>query len=148
MRAVIQRVTSASVTVSEQIVGEIDQGMLVLLGVGQGDTRAEADYLAEKIAFLRIFEDEDGKMNLALSEVGGAVLVISQFTLYGDTRRGRRPGFSNAAPAAEAAILYDYFCEKVASYGIPLQKGIFQAHMAVSLLNDGPVTLLLDSADK
>ena len=145
MRAVIQRVSSASVTVNGQSVSAIDQGLLVLLGVGQGDTRAEADYLADKIAFLRVFDDQQGKMNLSISDVGGAVLAVSQFTLYGDVRRGRRPGFSNAAPPQEAAILYDYFCEKIVSHAIPLQRGIFQAHMQVTLVNDGPVTLLLDS---
>ena len=145
MRAVIQRVSRASVTVDNQLVGAIEGGLLVLLGVGQGDSEADARYLAEKIALLRIFEDDAGKMNLALPDVRGAALVISQFTLYGDVRRGRRPGFTDAAPPQEANDLYDRFCELLAGYQIPVARGIFQAHMHVELLNDGPVTLLLDS---
>jgi len=145
MRAVIQRVSQASVTVDGRVVGAIDAGFLVLLGVGQGDTAVDADYLAEKIANLRIFEDAGGKMNLSLLDTSGAVLVISQFTLYGDARKGRRPGFSDAAPPVEANQLYEYFCERLAGYGISVARGVFQAHMDVALVNQGPVTLLVDS---
>ncbi len=145
MRAVIQRVSQASVTVAGAVVGAIGPGLVVLLGVGQQDTPGDADYLAEKIAHLRIFEDADEKMNVSLLEVRGSALVISQFTLYGDARRGRRPSFSDAAPPADANTLYEYFCERLAGYGIPLARGIFQASMSVSLVNEGPVTLLVDS---
>jgi len=145
MRAVIQRVTRADVQVAGETVGEIGRGLLVLLGVGQGDTTADADYLAEKIAHLRIFEDADEKMNLSVADVHGSALVVSQFTLYGDTRRGRRPSFSDAAPPEEANRLYTYFCDRLATHGLPVARGIFQAQMAVSLVNDGPVTLLVDS---
>ena len=145
MRAVIQRVSQAEVSVGGEVVGAVGRGYLILLGVGLGDSEADADYLAEKTAHLRIFEDAAGKMNLSLLDVGGGALVISQFTLYGDARRGRRPSFSSAAPAEEANRLYRYFCERLADYHIPLACGIFQAHMSVSLVNDGPVTLLLDS---
>ena len=145
MRTVIQRVTTASVTVEGRVVGEIGHGVVVLLGVGQRDTEADAAYLAEKIAHLRLFEDEAGKMNRALLEVGGSALVVSQFTLYGDARKGRRPGFSEAAPPEAANRLYVYFCARLAECGVPVARGIFQAHMAVALINDGPVTLLLDS---
>ena len=146
MRAVIQRVSQASVTVEGEVVGAIDAGFVVLLGVGQNDKEADADYLAEKVAYLRIFEDAEGKMNRALLEVGGSALVVSQFTLYGDTRKGRRPSFSAAAPLEEGNRLYQYYCERLAGYGIPVARGVFQAHMDVALVNDGPVTLLLDSA--
>lgn len=145
MRAVIQRVSQASVTVEGQVVGAIDAGDLVLLGVGQGDLEADADYMAEKIANLRIFEDAEGKMNLSLLDVNGSALVISQFTLYGDARKGRRPGFSDAAPPEEANRLYEYFCDRLAGYSIFVARGVFQAHMEVALVNQGPVTLLLDS---
>ena len=145
MRAVIQRVSQAGVTVEGQTVGAIGAGFLVLLGVGREDGTGDADYLAEKIANLRIFEDDAGKMNRSLLEVGGAALVISQFTLYGDARRGRRPGFSDAAPPEEANRLYEYFCQRLAGYGIPVARGVFQATMSVSLVNEGPVTLLVDS---
>lgn len=145
MRAVVQRVSQASVTVDNQVVGQIDGGVLVLLGVGNGDTEADADYLAEKTVNLRIFTDADGKMNLSLADVGGAALVVSQFTLYGDARKGRRPGFSDAAAPDEANRLYAYFCDRILAAGIPTARGVFQAHMAVALVNDGPVTLLLDS---
>ncbi|MHB9023767.1 MAG: D-aminoacyl-tRNA deacylase [Armatimonadota bacterium] len=145
MRAVIQRVSQAQVSVEGKVVGEVGLGFLVLLGVGQDDTEADADYLAEKIANLRIFEDAGGKMNLSLLDVRGGALVISQFTLYGDARRGRRPGFSDAAPPEEANRLYEYFCERLASYGLPVSRGVFQAMMSVSLVNEGPVTLLVDS---
>lgn len=145
MRAVLQRVSRASVTVDGTVVGEVGQGLLVLLGVGHGDTAADADYLADKIAHLRIFEDDAGKMNRSLLEVGGAALVISQFTLYGDARKGRRPSFTDAAPPGEANRLYDYFCIQLAAAGLPVARGIFQAMMSVALVNEGPVTLLLDS---
>ncbi len=145
MRAVVQRVSEASVTVEGAVVGAISTGFLVLLGVGKEDTPADADYLAEKIAHLRIFEDAGEKMNLSLLDVHGSALVISQFTLYGDARRGRRPGFSDAAPPAAANELYAYFCERLAGYGIPVARGVFQAKMSVALVNEGPVTLLIDS---
>ena len=145
MRAVIQRVSRAEVRVAGDTVGEIGRGFLVLLGVGTDDTTADADYLAEKIAHLRIFEDAEEKMNLGLAEVQGGALVISQFTLYGDARRGRRPSFSDAAPPDAANRLYEYFCTRLAAHGIPVARGIFQASMSVSLVNEGPVTVLLDS---
>ena len=145
MRAVVQRVSSASVTVEEQVVGAIGAGVLMLLGVGQGDTEADADYLAEKIAHLRIFLDDDGKMNRSLLETGGAALVVSQFTLYGDARKGRRPGYSAAAPPDEADRLYQYCCARLRTHGVPVEQGIFQAMMSVALVNEGPVTILLDS---
>ena len=146
MRAVVQRVSQAQVTVAGEIAGQIGRGFVVLLGVGREDTAADAEYLAEKIANLRIFEDDEGKMNRSLLDVTGSALVISQFTLYGDARKGRRPGFSEAAPPEEANRLYLYLCERLAGCGIPVARGVFQAHMEVALVNDGPVTLLLDSA--
>jgi D-tyrosyl-tRNA(Tyr) deacylase len=145
MRAVLQRVSEARVRVNGEIVGEIGRGLLVLLGVGQGDGEADARFLAEKTAGLRIFEDAQGKMNLSVEEVAGAVLVVSQFTLYGDCRQGRRPGFSAAAPPELADALYRQFVEGLRKLGLPVATGIFQAEMAVELVNDGPVTLLLDS---
>jgi len=145
MRAVIQRVSEASVTVDNQVVGRVGPGFLILLGVGQGDTEADVAYLAEKVANLRIFEDAEGKMNLSLLDTGGGALVISQFTLYGDARKGRRPGFSDAAPPEEANRLYEAFSARLAGYSIRVERGVFQAHMTVALVNDGPVTLLLDS---
>lgn len=145
MRAVIQRVSQAQVTVAGEVVGTIGSGFLVLLGVGQGDCEQDAAYLAEKIAHLRIFEDQEGKMNLNLCDVQGSALVVSQFTLYGDSRRGRRPSFSDAAPPELANILYQYFCEQLSAHGIPLARGVFQASMSVALINEGPVTLLLES---
>ena len=146
MRAVVQRVRRARVSVDGETTGEIALGLLVLLGVGGGDTRAEADYLADKIIGLRIFEDAGGKMNLPVAEVGGAVLVVSQFTLYGDMRRGKRPSFDAAAPPDEARSLYEYFVEKVRTAGLRCETGRFQETMQVELVNDGPVTILLDSA--
>jgi D-tyrosyl-tRNA(Tyr) deacylase len=146
MRAVVQRVSRARVTVGGEVTGEIGLGLLVLLGVGTGDTRAEADYLAEKTIGLRIFEDAGGKMNLSFAEVGGAVLVVSQFTLYGDARRGKRPSFDAAAPPAQARELYEYFVEKVRAAGLRCETGRFQETMQVELVNEGPVTILLDSA--
>lgn len=145
MRAIVQRVTSASVKVDEKIVGEIGTGLLVLLGVSKTDSSAEADFLAEKIANLRIFEDDAGKMNRSLIETGGAILVVSQFTLYGDCRKGRRPSFDLAAPAEQARTLYEHFVAASRKTGLRVETGIFQATMAVSLVNDGPVTLILDS---
>lgn len=145
MRAVVQRVSQGSVTVAGDITGEVGIGYVVLLGVGQGDTEADADYLAEKIANLRVFEDAEGKMNRSVLDVGGGALVVSQFTLYGDARKGRRPSFTDAAPPDEGKRLYDYFCDKLAGYAIPVARGIFQASMSVALVNEGPVTILLDS---
>jgi len=146
MRAVVQRVSRARVTARGETTGEIGLGLLVLLGVGAGDTRAEADYLVEKTIGLRIFEDAGGKMNLAVSEVGGALLVVSQFTLYGDVRRGKRPSFDAAAPPEQARELYEYFVEKVRAAGLRCETGRFQETMQVELVNEGPVTILLDSA--
>ncbi|MBZ5665278.1 MAG: D-tyrosyl-tRNA(Tyr) deacylase [Acidobacteriia bacterium] len=146
MRAVVQRVSRARVTVSDEVTGEIGLGLLVLLGVGAGDTRSEADYLAEKTIGLRIFEDAGGKMNLSVAEVGGALLVVSQFTLYGDARRGKRPSFDAAAPLEQARELYEYFVAKVRAAGLRCETGRFQETMQVELVNEGPVTILLDSA--
>ena len=145
MRAVVQRVKSASVSVDGQVSGEINTGFLVLLGVTHSDNEAHAAYLARKIAGLRVFEDADDKMNLCLLDVGGAVLAGSQFTLYGDARKGRRPRFRGAARAEQAEPLYQRFCQLLASEGVPVAQGVFQAHMQVTLVNDGPVTLWLDS---
>ena len=146
MRAVVQRVSRARVSVNGEITGEIGRGLLVLLGVGVGDTRADADYLAEKTIGLRIFEDAGGKMNLSVAEVAGALLVVSQFTLYGDARRGKRPSFDAAAPPDEARELYEYFVEKIRAAGLRSETGRFQETMQVELVNEGPVTILLDSA--
>jgi D-tyrosyl-tRNA(Tyr) deacylase len=146
MRVVVQRVSHARVTVSGDITGEIGLGLLVLLGVGAGDTRAEADYLVDKTIGLRIFEDAGGKMNLSVAEVGGALLVVSQFTLYGDARRGKRPSFDAAAPPEQARELYEYFVEKVRAAALRCETGRFQKTMQVELINEGPVTILLDSA--
>jgi D-aminoacyl-tRNA deacylase len=146
MRAVVQRVSRAKVTVGGEVTGEIGSGLLVLLGVGQGDTRAEADYLAEKIVRLRIFEDADGKMNLSVMDAGGAALAVSQFTLYGDVRRGKRPSFDAAALPQQARELYEYFVEKIRAAGLRCETGRFQEMMQVELVNEGPVTILLDSA--
>lgn len=143
MKALLQRVSYASVTVDEQIVGQIGRGFCVLLGVTHDDTEAEAEWLANKIAGLRLFEDEDGKMNLSLAGVGGALLVISQFTLYGDARKGRRPSFTAAAPPAHAEPLVDAFCRELRSRGFTVETGVFGAHMQVEIHNDGPVTLML-----
>jgi D-aminoacyl-tRNA deacylase len=146
MRAVVQRVSRAKVTVAGEIAGEIGLGLLVLLGVGREDSEAKADYLAEKIAGLRIFEDDGGKMNRSVLDVGGAVLVVSQFTLYGDARKGKRPSFDDAAPPQRARELYEYFVEKICRAGLRCETGRFQEMMAVELVNEGPVTILLDSA--
>ena len=146
MRAVVQRVSRAKVTVNGEITGQIGLGLLVLLGVGAADTRADADYLADKIAGLRIFEDPGGKMNLSVADVQGSVLAVSQFTLYGDTRRGKRPSFDAAAPPGPARALYEYFVEKIRAAGLRCETGRFQEMMRVELVNDGPVTILLDSS--
>ncbi len=145
MRAVVQRVSRASVTVDGELTGEIAQGLLVLLGVAQDDSVADADYLAEKIAGLRIFEDDVGKMNLSLAEIGGAVLAVSQFTLFGDARRGKRPSFDAAARPEQAKALYEYFVERIRAGGLRCETGRFQEMMEVELVNSGPVTILLDS---
>ena len=146
MRAVVQRVRRAKVTVNDEVTGEIGPGLLVLLGVGQGDTRADADYLADKTIGLRIFEDSGGKMNLSVVDVAGAVLAVSQFTLYGDVRRGKRPSFDAASPPQQARELYEYFVEKIRAAGLRCETGRFQEMMQVELVNEGPVTILLDSA--
>lgn len=146
MRAVVQRVSKASVTVDGTIVGEIGAGLLVLVGVGLNDGEADADYLAEKVCGLRIFEDDAGKMNRSVAEIGGAVLAVSQFTLYGDVRRGKRPSFDEAARPERARELYEYFVGQIQKRGLRCETGQFQAMMSVSLVNEGPVTLLLDSA--
>lgn len=145
MRAVIQRVSRARVSVGGEVVGNIGPGLLVLLGVGKDDTEADAEYLAAKIAGLRIFEDENGKMNLSLAETHGAVLAVSQFTLYGDVRKGKRPSFDEAAPPGLARELYEYYISKIREAGITCETGRFQAMMQVESVNDGPVTILLDS---
>jgi D-aminoacyl-tRNA deacylase len=146
MRAVVQRVSRAQVTVNDDIVGAIGAGLLVLLGVGGSDTEADASYLAEKIIGLRIFEDEHGKMNRSVQNIGGGVLVVSQFTLYGDVRRGKRPSFDDAAPPQTARRLYEFFVGQIRQSGLPCETGRFQEMMHVELVNDGPVTILLDSA--
>jgi D-tyrosyl-tRNA(Tyr) deacylase len=145
VRAVIQRVSEASVTVDQQTVGAIGQGLMVLLGVAQGDTSQEAKSLAEKTAGLRIFEDDAGKMNRSVEEIGGSLLVVSQFTLLGDCRKGRRPGFTDAAPPELADQLYEEYVAALRSRGVNVATGVFRADMQVALVNDGPVTMLLDS---
>jgi D-tyrosyl-tRNA(Tyr) deacylase len=148
MRAVIQRVSRAAVRVDGVTVGEIGRGFLVLLGVTHSDGRAEADWMSRKIAGLRLFEDDAGKMNLGLSDIGGAALVVSQFTLYGDARKGRRPSFTDAARPDQAGPLIDYFVERLREEGVSVETGQFQAMMEVELVNDGPVTLLVDTATR
>lgn len=145
MRAVVQRVVEARVEVDGRIVAEIGRGLLVLVGVRTDDSDTDADYLADKIANLRIFEDEAGKLNLSLLDVEDAALIVSQFTLYGDARKGRRPGFTEAAGGELANGLYEKVCARVEAAGIDVRRGVFGAHMQVALINDGPVTLLLDS---
>ena len=145
MRAVVQRVCEARVEVEGNTIGATSGGLLVFLGVTHADTENDAKYLAEKIAGLRIFEDEAGKMNLSVQDVGGSVLSVSQFTLYGDCRRGRRPSFTEAAGAEQGQVLYEAFNNALRAQGLAVETGQFQAHMAVSLVNDGPVTMLLDS---
>jgi D-tyrosyl-tRNA(Tyr) deacylase len=146
MRAVVQRVSRAKVTVNREVTGEIGGGLLVLLGVGDEDSEADAVYLAEKISGLRIFEDEDGKMNRSLLDVAGSVLAVSQFTLYGDVRRGKRPSFDAAAPPDKARQLYVFFVEQIRAAGLRCETGRFQEMMQVELVNEGPVTILLDSS--
>lgn len=148
MRAVIQRVSSASVTVDGATVGQIGVGFLVLLGVKRGDTRDDAAYLARKIAKLRVFNDPHGKINLGLLEVDGAVLAVSQFTLYADTRGGNRPSFIEAAAPDDGKRLYEQFCELLRDESIEVQQGIFQTDMKVALVNDGPVTIIIDSSER
>ncbi|MBW1779014.1 MAG: D-tyrosyl-tRNA(Tyr) deacylase [Deltaproteobacteria bacterium] len=145
MRAVVQRVKECTVVVKGESVGSIEKGLLVFLGVHREDTPADAEYLAQKIASLRIFEDDTGKMNRSLVEVAGSILVVSQFTLYGDCRKGRRPSFIDAAPPDPAQTLYDHFVELLRKIGVPVETGWFQAMMEVTLVNDGPVTLILES---
>jgi len=148
MKAVLQRVSSASVTVDGKVVGEIGKGLMILLGVETGDTDADSTYLAQKAVELRIFPDTEGKMNLSVADVGGDVLVVSQFTLIADWKKGRRPGFSRAARPEEGNRLYEHFSECVRKQGLQVQNGIFGAHMDVALVNDGPVTLLLEAEPK
>jgi len=145
MRAVVQRVSRASVNVGGRVVGQIDAGLLVLLGVAQDDGESDADYLAEKIVGLRVFEDAEGKMNLSVVDSHGAILAISQFTLFGDVRRGKRPSFDEAARPEQAKKLYEYFVERVRAAGVACETGTFQATMKVELANEGPVTIMLDS---
>ena len=146
MKALVQRVTEGSVTVDGEIIGAIGKGLVILFGAGRGDSEKDVDYLAEKCANLRIFEDEAGKMNLSLLDIGGEALVISQFTLYGDCRKGRRPGFSDAAYPAEAEQFYEHFLAKIAQAGVRnVQHGKFGADMKVKIFNDGPVTFMLES---
>jgi len=145
MRAVVQRVSRAKVTVNEFVTGEIGLGLLVLLGVGHEDSEIDVDYLAQKIVGLRIFEDSDGKMNRSVVDLGGSVLAVSQFTLYGDVRRGKRPSFDNAAPPDHARRLYELFVRRIQAAGLRCETGRFQEMMQVELVNEGPVTILLDS---
>ena len=146
MKALVQRVTEGSVTVDGQLIGSIGRGLVILFGAGRGDTEKDVHYLAEKCANLRIFEDAAGKMNLSLLDIGGEALVISQFTLYGDCRKGRRPGFSDAADPAEAEQFYEHFLAEIANCGVKkVQHGIFGADMKVKIFNDGPVTFMLES---
>jgi len=145
VRAVVQRVSRALVRVEGRVTGEVGKGLAVLLGVGKGDGEDDARLLADKVAALRIFEDGAGKMNLAVRDVAGGVLVVSQFTLFGDARTGNRPGFSDAAPPGEANELYERFCAMLRERGLPVATGVFRAAMEVELVNEGPVTILLDS---
>jgi len=148
MRIVLQRVKEAHVDVAGATVGSISTGLLILIGVTSTDTPQDADYLADKVINLRIFPDEEGRMNRSILEVGGTLLVVSQFTLYGDCRKGRRPSFDRAAPPEQARRLYEYFIERLTSRNIIVQTGVFQAEMQIHLVNDGPVTFVLDSPDK
>jgi D-aminoacyl-tRNA deacylase len=147
MRALLQRVSRASVTVDGRVVGQIGRGFLVLLGVGQGDGEAQVKMLVDKIVYLRVFEDDEGKMNRSLLDVGGEALVVSQFTLYADARKGRRPSFTNAAPPAVAEPLVERFNAALAAYGLKVEEGVFGAYMEVELINNGPVTIWLDSEE-
>ena len=144
MKLLVQRVANANVKVDDKIVGKVDKGFLVLCGVTHTDTKETADYLVKKLLNLRVFEDENKKMNLSLKQVNGELLIVSQFTLYADTSSGNRPSFINAAKPDMANELYEYFCSKCAKEGIHVEKGVFGAHMEVSLLNDGPVTIMLE----
>ena len=146
MKAVLQRVKSSRVEVAGRIVGQIDHGWLVLLGIGKGDTQDVAQNVADRCVQLRGFSDDQGKMNLSVQDVGGSILIVSQFTLYADCNRGRRPSFDSAASPAVANELYDYFCECIRSTGVPVSKGLFQADMQVILTNDGPVTLIIEKS--
>ena len=148
MIAVVQRVTSARVTVAEELTGEIGGGLLVLLGVAQGDGPADAEYLARKLVGLRIFPDENGRMNRSIGEVGGSILAVSQFTLLGECSKGNRPSFDLAAPAEQARRLYEYFVERIGAAGIHVQTGRFQADMRVELVNQGPITLIVESPNR
>jgi D-aminoacyl-tRNA deacylase len=145
LKAVVQRVAEARVAVDSRVVGSVARGLLVLLGVARGDGLAEASRLAAKVARLRVFEDDEGRFDRSLVDVGGGVLVVSQFTLLGDTRKGNRPSFTDAAPPEEAERLYEAFCEALRSEGVPVEKGVFGARMRVELVNDGPVTILLET---
>ncbi len=148
MRVILQRVVRGSVTVEEKIVGQVDKGFVALVGVTHTDTEAEADLLARKTAQLRVFEDSEGKMNLSMQEVGGGILVISQFTLYADARKGRRPSFIDAARPEQAAPLVDFYAAKLKEYGVKwIERGVFGAMMLVEIHNDGPVTIILDTDD-
>ena len=148
MRLVIQRVSEAAVIVNESTVGSITRGLAVFIGIGQQDTEEDANYLIDKLLGLRVFPDENGKMNRNIQEAGGSLLLVSQFTLYGDCRRGRRPSFDRAAPPERAQTLYRYFVESARQGPVPVETGIFQASMQVHLVNEGPVTLLIDSAER
>jgi D-aminoacyl-tRNA deacylase len=147
LRAVLQRVISSRVEVDGTIVGQIEKGWLVLLGIGRGDTKKTAEYLADRCVKLRGFPDDAGKMNLSVVDVGASMLVVSQFTLYGDCARGRRPGFDRAAPPILANELYECFCDSIRQQGVPVQQGVFQADMKVTLVNDGPVTFLVEKEE-
>jgi len=145
MRVVLQRVREAQVEVEGQVVGSIGPGLVALLGIARTDLRSDAEYLADKVVGLRIFPDQEGKMNRSLKDTGGSLLVVSQFTLYGDCRKGRRPSFDLAAPPEQARALYEYFLQAARARNVPVQAGVFQAMMAVHLVNDGPVTIICDS---
>lgn len=145
MRAVVQRIKSASVSIDQQIISSVGPGLLVFLGIARGDGPEDVSYLSDKIANLRVFEDKDGKMNRSVADISGEILIVSQFTLYGDCRKGRRPSFAAAAGPETAERLYDAFTEKMRAQGIPVRTGVFRAMMAVSLVNDGPVTLIIES---
>lgn len=145
MRVVLQRVREAQVEVEGQVVGSIGPGLVALLGIARTDVRSDAEYLADKVVGLRIFPDQEGKMNRSLKDTGGSLLVVSQFTLYGDCRKGRRPSFDLAAPPEQARALYEYFLQAARARNVPVQAGVFQAMMSVHLVNDGPVTIICDS---
>ncbi len=145
MRAVVQRVKKGSVEIKEKEIGKIEKGLIILLGVGQNDSEKDAEYLTEKIVNLRIFEDKEGKMNLSVKDINGQILIISQFTLYGDCKKGRRPSFISAALPDKAVKLYDYFLKNIKNCGLKIETGEFQAMMLVKIFNDGPVTIILDS---